>query len=82
MSAVTPNDLAGADIGSLTTETEVMSDDDRRAYTPEEVSRLLGLHINSVYTMLKSGDLPGIRAGRKWLISKRRFEAWLDGGEL
>ena len=57
-----------------------MSNDDRRAFTPEEVAKLLGLHINSVYAMLKSGALPGIKAGRKWMISKRRFDAWLDGG--
>ena len=25
------------------------------------------------------GDLPGMKAGRKRLIAKRRFEAWLDG---
>ncbi len=58
-----------------------MSSTDRQAYTPEEVAKLLGLHANSVYTMLKSGELPGVRAGRKWLISKRRLYAWLDGGE-
>ena len=59
---------------------EVMSSTDRQVYTPEEVAKLLGLHANSVYTMLKSGELPGVRAGRKWLISKRRLDAWLDGG--
>jgi excisionase family DNA binding protein len=58
-----------------------MSSTDRQVYTPEEVAKLLGLHPNSVYTMLKSGELPGVRAGRKWLISKRRLDAWLDGGE-
>ena len=56
-----------------------MSSTDRRTYTPEEVARLLGLHLNSVYSMLKNGSLPAVRAGRRWLISKRRFEAWLDG---
>jgi excisionase family DNA binding protein len=67
--------------GSLTSDVEVMSSTDRQVFTPEEVARLLGLHPNSVYTMLKSGELPGMKAGRKWLISKRRFEAWLDGGD-
>lgn len=66
-------------MSSLTGEPEVMSDDDRRAYTPEEVARMLGLHLNSVYAMLKSGEIPAVRGGRKWLISKRRFDAWFDG---
>ncbi len=56
-----------------------MSSTDQLTYTPEEVARLLGLHPNSIYTMLKSGALPAVRAGRRWLISKRRMEAWLDG---
>ena len=68
-------------VSSLTTEVEVTSSVDRQVYTPEEVARLLGLHSNSVYGLLKSGELPGLKAGRKWLISKRRFEAWLDGRE-
>ena len=66
-------------ISSLRLEPEVMSSTDRRAYTPEEVGEALGPTPNSVYTMLHSGALPGVKAGRKWLISKRRFEAWLDG---
>lgn len=70
-----------AEVGSLSPVPEVMSSTDRQVYTPEEVAKLLGLHPNSVYTMLKSGELPGVRAGRKWLISKRRLDAWLDGGE-
>jgi len=64
---------------SILAEPEVMSSTDRRAYTPEEVARLLGIHLNSVYAMLRSGSLPAVRAGRRWLISKKRFEVWLDG---
>ena len=64
---------------SIVLAPEVMSDDDRRAYTPEEVARMLGLHLNSVYAMLKCGEIPGVRARRKWLISKKRFDAWFDG---
>ena len=66
---------------SLAEESEVMSPITKQAYTPEEVAKLLGLHANSVYQMLKNGELPGIKAGRKWLISKRRFHGWLDGGD-
>ena len=71
--------MTGQQGRSIVIAPEVMSDDERRAYTPEEVGRMLGLHPNSVYTMLKTGALPGIKAGHKWLISKRRFDAWLDG---
>jgi excisionase family DNA binding protein len=73
-----PDNLPVED-GSTHAEVEVMSSTDRLALTPEEVSQMLGLHLNSVYSMLKDGSLPAIKAGRRWLISKRRFEAWLDG---
>ena len=64
---------------SLAGELEVMSSITKQAYTPEEVAKLLGLHPNSVYQMLKNGELPSVKAGRKWLISKRRLQVWLDG---
>jgi excisionase family DNA binding protein len=59
-------------------EPEVMSSIDRQVYTPEEVAQILGMHPNSVYALLKEGSLPGIKAGRRWLISKKRLDAWLD----
>ena len=58
---------------------EVMSPTDRQVFSPEEVARMLGVHANTVYSMLKAGELPALKAGRKWLISRRRFAAWLDG---
>lgn len=63
----------------MAAESEVMSSIERKTLYPEEVARLLGIHPNSVYSMLKDGSLPGLKAGRRWLISKRRFDAWLDG---
>ena len=72
-------ELTPPDERSLPADYEVTSDDERLTYTPEEVARMLGLHPNSVYAMLKRGELPGFKAGHKWLISKIRFHAWLDG---
>ncbi len=60
-------------------EPEVMSTTTKLAYTPEEVAGLLGVHPNTVYAMLKSGELPGVRAGRRWLVSRKRLDFWLDG---
>ena len=67
-------------IGSIIPEVTVMSSTDRQTYYPEDVARMLGVHTNSVYTMLKDGTLPAVKAGRRWLISRRRFDAWLTGG--
>lgn len=76
-----PGSAPDVNESSLTAEPEVMSSIDRQVFSPEEVAKLVGLHPNSIYSMLKNGELPGIKAGRKWLISKRRFEAWLEGDE-
>ena len=78
MSERAPHEQA-PEASSLPPEPEVTSRADKLVFTPEEVAKLLGLHPNSVYSMLNCGELPGLKAGRKWLISKRRFEVWLDG---
>ena len=66
-------------VGSIVAADTVISSTDRQTLYPEEVAPVLGIHPNSVYIMLKDGSLPAVKAGRRWLISKRRFGAWLDG---
>jgi hypothetical protein len=29
-----------------------------------------------VYAMLEQGVLPGVRVGRRWLITRHSYEAW------
>ena len=42
----------------------------------EEVARRLAIGERAVYAMLEQGILPGIRVGRRWLITRRAFERW------
>ena len=44
--------------------------------TVEEVARRLDLGRLAVYSMLEQGMLPGIRLGRRWIITRRAFEQW------
>jgi excisionase family DNA binding protein len=44
--------------------------------TVGEVSRRLNLGRLSIYKMLNDGSLPGIRLGRRWIITRHAFEAW------
>lgn len=53
--------------------------DNKLAYTPIEVSKLLGLHINSVRKFIQNGTLPAFRLGRKVLVPARAIEALLNG---
>ena len=44
--------------------------------TPSEVARRLNVGTRAVYTMLEQGILPGIRLGRRWIITRHAYEEW------
>ena len=50
-------------------------------YTVDEVAQLLGLSRGVAYERVRDGSIPAQRMGRRWLIPRRRFHAWLDGRE-
>ena len=37
-------------------------------YTPQEISKLIGVGMNTVYNLIRSGQLRAVRAGHKYLI--------------
>ena len=51
---------------------------DRAAYTVGEVAVLLGLSRGGTYALVRSGMIPALRMGGRWIVPKRRFHAWLD----
>ena len=38
---------------------------------PTEVAEFLCIHKNTVYKLIKRGDLPAFRVGKSWRISRR-----------
>jgi excisionase family DNA binding protein len=44
--------------------------------TPKEVAQRLHLGTRAVYGMLEQGLLPGIRLGKRWLITRHAYEKW------
>lgn len=38
---------------------------------PTEVAEFLCIHKNTVYKLIKGGDLPAFRVGKSWRISRR-----------
>lgn len=54
----------------------------RLTYTVEEVAELLDLSRGITYASLKDGTIPAERVGRRWVISRRRLHAWLDGSPV
>ncbi len=51
----------------------------RLTYPVDEVAQLLSLSRGITYASLRDGTIPAERVGRRWVISRRRLHAWLDG---
>ena len=41
-----------------------------------EIARRLDIGRLAVYAMLEQGILPGIRLGRRWIITRHAYEQW------
>lgn len=50
----------------------------RLAYSPREVSELLGVHINTILKYVDRGVLPAQRLGKRILIPATELEKWLQ----
>ena len=54
-------------------------DTTRLTYTVDEVAHLLNLSRGITYQYVHDGVIPAERLGRRWLVPRKRFHAWLDG---
>jgi excisionase family DNA binding protein len=41
-----------------------------------EIARRLNIGRQAVYTMLKQGFIPGLRIGRRWIITRHAYQQW------
>ena len=49
---------------------------------PEDLARLLGFSINSIYKMLDNSEIPGIRMGGHWRILKAKLVGLFESQEM
>lgn len=42
----------------------------------EEIARRLDVGRLAVYALLEQGTLPGIRLGRRWIITRHAYDEW------
>lgn len=42
----------------------------------KEIAERLDIGKMAVYAMLESGALPGIRVGKRWLVTRFAYEQW------
>jgi excisionase family DNA binding protein len=45
----------------------------------DEVAYLLNLSRGVAYQYVREGVIPAERIGRRWIVPRRRFHAWLGG---
>lgn len=55
---------------------EVPSAQPNGRITVPEIAQRLGIGRLAVYVMLEQGLLPGIRVGRRWIITRHAYEHW------
>ena len=55
-----------------------MTSDERLVYTVEEAGKLLGIGRSAAYEAARTGELPVIRIGRRWLVSKQALDRMLS----
>lgn len=58
---------------------DVFSTHEKRTYTVEEIQNILGVGRNVAYNLVKTKVFHSVRIGGNIRISKRSFDAWLDG---
>ena len=55
---------------------------EKRTYTVEEISTLLGISRTAAYEFVKKGEVKSVRIGASKRISKKSFDEWLDKQEI
>jgi excisionase family DNA binding protein len=52
--------------------------EEKTVLTAYQVSEQLGCCLRKIYEMLKSGTIPSVKCGDKYLIPKAAFQKWLE----
>lgn len=52
---------------------------ERLVLSVEEAAELLGLSRGAAYSGVRSGDIPAVRVGRRWLVPRARLLELLNG---
>ena len=56
-----------------------MHDVDKMVYSPKEAGIALGLSKGTLSELLRSGKLPSVRAGKRYLIPRSALEEFING---
>ena len=57
-------------------------DNERLTLTVNEVARVLGISRGLAYSMVKTGEIPSVRFGKRVLIPRHALERLLEQGQV
>jgi excisionase family DNA binding protein len=63
-------DVSGNNVGAHQTMNE------KSRIPIPEIAKRLGIGRLAVYTMLEQGIIPGVRIGRRWIVTQPAYEHW------
>lgn len=50
----------------------------REFLSPDQTAELLGLGRTTAYQLLRDGEIPSFKYGRRRIVARRDIEAWLE----
>jgi len=56
-------------------------DEEKLTLTVKEASRVLGISRGLAYSMVKNGEIPSVRFGKRVLVPRRALERVLEKGQ-
>lgn len=54
---------------------------EQKTIEPPEIARAMNCGLALVYKGLRAGEIPSKRVGRRYIIGRRRFFAWLNDAD-
>ena len=51
---------------------------EKLVYSVKEVSKALNIGMNKTYELLKNGDIPSVRVGKRFIVPKEGVVMWLN----
>ena len=52
-----------------------------QVYTVRQVAALLGVNLGVTYELIRAGVIPAKRLGKRWIVPRHAFHAWLNTTE-
>ncbi len=69
-----------AEVSARNAESETMPDNEKRAYSVDDIMTILDISRSSAYILIKKKFFRSVKVGNQLRISKASFNEWLDKG--